>query len=159
MKEIKEYYNNNLADITAVDIAEMRKRKSDSLRKKYNGCSDIRIFIPKEWTLEYEIARSCIYKELAAATMLAKDNKGLLSIKTAIDETNRRYNSDTSSESIAYEIFEPLNEGRVSKAITAQYLAEILNREATKYKSILKDDEHLHYLIEAIKHVTTLHNE
>lgn len=158
-EKIKECYHNNLTDITAVDIAEMRKRKSAFLLKKYKDSSDIRIFIPKEWTLEYEIAHSCIYKELAAATMLAKDNKGLLSIKTAIDETNKRYNSDTSSGSIAYEIFEPLNEGRVSKAITAQYLAEILNREATKYKSILENDEHLHYLIEAIKHVTTPHNE
>ncbi|HCY73035.1 MAG TPA: hypothetical protein DHU75_02615, partial [Rikenellaceae bacterium] len=80
-------------------------------------------------------------------------------VEDAIDEANKKYESDTSSESIAYTIFEPLNEGRVSKAITAQYLAEILNREATKYKSVLENDEHLHYLIEAIKHVTTPHNE
>lgn len=158
-EKIKECYHNNLTDITAVDIAEMRKRKSAFLLKKYKDSSDIRIFIPKEWTLEYEIARSRIFKELAAAILLAKDNIGSLSVEKAIDEANKKYTSDTSSESIAYAIFEPLNEGRVSKAITAQYLAEILNREATKYKSVLEDDEHLYYLIEAIKHVTTQHNE
>lgn len=158
-EKVKSYYDNNLTGITAFDITEMRERRSASLLKKYNGSSDIKIFIPKEWTLEYEIARSSIFKELAAAILLAKDNKGSISVEKAIEEANKKYESDTSSESIAYEIFEPLNDGRVSKAITAQYLAEILNREATKYKSVLEYDEHLHYLIEAIKHVTTPHNE
>lgn len=158
-KKIKDYCNNSLEDITEVDIAEMRKLKSNSMLNRYKGSSDIKMFIPKEWTLEYEIARSGIFKELAAAILLAKDNKGSLSVEQAIDKANQKYKSDKSSVSIAYEIFKPLNEGRVSKAITAQCLAEILSQDAAKYKSVLEDDEHLCYLTKAIKHVTTLNNE
>ena len=57
-----------------------------------------------------------------------------------------------------YEIFKPLNEGKVSKASTAQYLAEILNRtnetERIMVINILKTDPFLKYLRDAIYYVT-----
>ena len=63
-----------------------------------------------------------------------------------------------------YRIFEPLNEGKISKAITAQYFAGMLvgdlppvscgivSKETVKH--IVETDEKLIYLVDAIKHVT-----
>lgn len=63
----------------------------------------------------------------------------------------------------AYKIFEPLNDGTVSKAITAQYLAGMLAGELApvsdgtvsldEVKSVIESDDKLKYLVEAIKHV------
>ena len=63
-----------------------------------------------------------------------------------------------------YKIFEPLNDGTVSKAITAQYLAGMLAGELAPVRdgtvsrdavrSIVENDDKLNYLVEAIKHVT-----
>ena len=63
-----------------------------------------------------------------------------------------------------YKIFKPLNDGTVSKAITAQYLAGMLAGELApvndgtvkrdEVKSIVENDEKLKYLVGAIKYVT-----
>ena len=63
-----------------------------------------------------------------------------------------------------YKIFKPLNDGTVSKAITAQYLAGMLVGELApvsdgtvkrdEVRSIVEKDEKLKYLVEAIKYVT-----
>ena len=74
----------------------------------------------------------------------------------------------TTRETI-YEIFAPLNEGKVSKAITAQYLAGLLvgdlppvkdNDELKKeIKRIINTDEKLKYLKDAIEYVTDHPNQ
>ena len=70
---------------------------------------------------------------------------------------------------ISYEVFAPLNEGKVSKAITSQYLAGMLvgdlppvkdNDEfKEKIKRIIDTDEKLKYLKDAIEYVTDHPNQ
>ena len=72
------------------------------------------------------------------------------------------------TKAVSYEIFEPLNEGKVSKAITAQYLAGMLvgdlppvkgNDEFKEaIKRIINTDEKLKYLKDAIEYVTNQPN-
>ena len=64
----------------------------------------------------------------------------------------------------AYEIFRPLNDGTVSKAITAQYLAGMITGEfppvsngvinKDTIKETFETDDNLKYLVNAIMHVT-----
>ena len=64
----------------------------------------------------------------------------------------------------SYKIFAPLNDGTVSKAITAQYLAGMIAGELLPVKgndalrenvrSIILNDERLNYITKAIEHVT-----
>ena len=62
---------------------------------------------------------------------------------------------DGTNDTVTYNIFKPINDGIVSKAIVAQYLAFILEQDSSdKYKGILESDEYLKYMIDAIKHVT-----
>jgi len=64
----------------------------------------------------------------------------------------------------SYKIFAPLNDGIVSKAITAQYMAGMIAGELPpvkgndelkeKVKGIIENDERLNYIKKAIEHVT-----
>ena len=64
----------------------------------------------------------------------------------------------------SYKIFAPLNDGTVSKAITAQYLAGMITGQLPpikgnddlkkKVKGIIENDERLEYIKKAIEHVT-----
>lgn len=65
----------------------------------------------------------------------------------------------------AYNVFAPLNEGTVSKTITAQYLAGMISGELPpvkgdeelkgRIKDLFLNDERLKYLKDAIEYVTT----
>jgi putative ATP-dependent endonuclease of OLD family len=65
----------------------------------------------------------------------------------------------------AYSIFAPLNDGAVSKAITAQFLAGMITGELPpvkgdadlreKIKGIIENDARLKYIKEAIEHVSS----
>ena len=62
---------------------------------------------------------------------------------------------DGTNEFVAYEIFKPINDGTVSKAIVAQYLAAIIESGDRDYKNLFETDESLAYLTKAINHVTS----
>ena len=113
------------------------------------------MFTAKNWTLEYEIAKSGLYKELEIAVKMAKGEQAgyKTTFEDAKKETDETY-KDGTNDTVAYQIFKPINDGVVSKAIVAQYLAEILESHPEEYKAILESDKHLEYLVEAIKHVT-----
>ena len=151
-------------------LNSLRTHKRESLEREYSQ-GKIKIFLPQEWTLEYEIARSGLVKELYIARRLAKaedDNaiadfsKALNKAKTKADEFWKE--NDATTEEFAYKIFKPLNNQTVSKAATAQYLAEKINPRSDKYVNseeaqreiinLLTNDPRLSYLVEAIYHVT-----
>ena len=93
--------------------------------------------------------------DLAIAIELAKaEQRGLVvkveDIKIKVEE---KYTGN-SDEKIAYELFKPVNDGVVSKAIVAQYLAEELKSDKEGYKRIIEADDCLKYIVEAINHVT-----
>ena len=58
------------------------------------------------------------------------------------------------SESNPYETFRPLALGNVSKASTAQYLAQILDNNKVSVIEVIKIDPYLKYIVDAICHVT-----
>ena len=189
-KEIKSHASNNFGPITDTInrmkavltdekktklneemLAKIREEKTMRLEKAVN-VDKIKIFLPKLWTLEYEIAGSGLYRLLATAIKASQkeesDPEQTMTDDIMIslwDEVEADYPDDhipTNEET--YKIFEPLNEGKVSKAITAQYLAGMLAGDLppvscgavskNAIKDIVETDEKLKYLVDAIKHVT-----
>lgn len=148
----------------------IRKEKTKRLENDVNY-EKIKIFLPKSWTLEYELAGSKLFRMLATAIEVAR-----IEMNDTVDITDdcltnlwykeiEKYPDDyelTIEET--YNIFKPLNDGTVSKAITAQYLAGMLTGELPPVKQALvskdmvqrlvESDEKLKYLVDAIKYVT-----
>lgn len=151
-------------------LARIREEKRTRLENSIN-VDKIKIFLPQAWTLEYEIAGSGLYRLLATAIKAAQMEKDHPELEISNKILNQLWNDvtdDFPDEGIptkeeAYKIFEPLNDGTVSKAITAQYLAGMLAGELApvsdgtvsldEVKSVIESDDKLKYLVEAIKHV------
>jgi putative ATP-dependent endonuclease of OLD family len=143
-----------------IDVELIKKQR---IRKHYKSkneinCQNVQGFLPQAWTLEYDLALSRLFKELEISKRLAKyldSNSSVYLTDEIIQEIRREVIEEPLSQNTktAYEIFKPLNEGKISKATTAQCLALIL--EQTKgIKEILLDDPNLAYLREAIYYVT-----
>ncbi len=153
----------------------IRKEKTDRIEREVNN-ELIKIFLPKDWTLEYDIAGSRLFRLLATAIMAAKteENKQEQEITDGIlldiwNKVKEEYpDGTTPTRAISYKIFAPLNDGTISKAITAQYLAGMIvgdlppvkdNDEIKEeIKRIINTDEKLKYLKGAIEHVTDYPN-
>lgn len=157
-------------------LAKIREEKIKRLETETNN-GPIKIFLPKDWTLEYDIAGSGLFRLLATAIRAAEKETNeqdqditgetLMSIWNEVKED---YPDDIiPTREISYEVFAPLNEGKVSKAITSQYLAGMLvgdlppvkdNDEfKEKIKRIIDTDEKLKYLKDAIEYVTDHPNQ
>lgn len=152
-------------------LARIREEKRMRLGNAINT-DEIKIFLPQSWTLEYEIAGSSLYRLLATAIKAAQMEKEHPELEMSDKILNQLWNNVTDdfpdggipTKEKAYNIFKPLNDGTVSKAITAQYLAgmlagelapvsdETVNRD--EVKSVIESDDKLKYLVDAIKHVT-----
>lgn len=153
-EDTTQFFVDNRAEITAEAITLLRQKKAEALAAIYPK-GEIKLFAAKNWTLEYEIAKSGLYKELDIAVKMAKGEQAgyKVTLEEAKKESDETYKYGT-NDIVAYQIFKPINDGIVSKAIVAQYLAEILESHPKEYKAVLESDEHLEYLVEAIKHVT-----
>lgn len=152
-------------------LARIREEKRTRLENAINA-DKIKIFLPQAWTLEYEIAGSSLYKLLATAIKAAQQEKDHPELEITDKILNQLWNDVTDefpdggipTKEVVYKIFEPLNDGTVSKAITAQYLAGMLAGELApvsngtvnldEVKSVIESDDKLKYLVDAIKHVT-----
>lgn len=155
------------SEASQIMLESLRENKRADLENEYSVGS-MKIFLPQLWTLEYDIARSKMAKMLLFATQLARmDERGAIkdlceaSEKAKQKTLNKWGSRESISEEFAYEIFKPLNEKYVSKAITAQYLAEVIDETVNKsqddkksMQGILLDDPYLRYLVNAICHVT-----
>lgn len=155
---IIQILSQNFEDITEVDIESLRKERSRKLSALYND--EMKIFLPKKWTLEYEIANSKLCNFLAAAIELARFEKNGVIVDGAKIEEVKEINSPSKYKNddpaVSYQIFKPLNNGTVSKAITAQYFSQLLEDYADKdkLKDLIEEDSYLSYIVDAIKHVT-----
>ena len=149
------YFEEHAAAITAAAIEHERQIKTSELDAIYPE-GDIKLFAAKHWTLEYEIAKSSLYQEMAASVFLAKAEQAgkELTVEEAKKQAEATY-KDGTNEVVAYEIFKPINDGTVSKAIVAQYLAAIIESGDRDYKNLFETDESLAYLTKAINHVTS----
>ena len=154
-KEVKAYFDATATPITSEAIEQQRKERLQTLAEEFPD-GEIKIFVAKHWTLEYEIAKSGLYKELAMAISLAKGEQAgkELTQEDAKTEVEKDY-KDSTNDAVAYEIFKPINDKTVSKAIVAQHLATLIESDAQKYKAIFETDENLKYLVEAIQYVTS----
>lgn len=161
----------NLTTLNEEMLAQIRKEKTEQLESEVNA-DGIKIFLPEAWTLEYEFAGSGLYRLLETAIRAAKKEAANQEqeitdevLKNLWNEVINDYpEGNTPTKEVVYKIFEPLNEGTVSKAITAQYLAgmlvgelapvrdETVSRDAVR--SIVENDDKLKYLVESIKYVT-----
>ncbi|MFD2831426.1 ATP-dependent nuclease [Corticicoccus populi] len=143
-------------------IAQRRKERKERIEGQY-----VKLFISPEWTLEYDIALSCLQKELFEAVLYAEkiqnsNRYGLTEEKIqgvgeVIDKQYKKWDElKTSNEEKAFYIYYNLMlEKDISKAITAQCLAGILNElNQEDIKSRILSDKKLDYLVKAIFHVT-----
>ena len=146
------------SEFTPAELTERRQQRVD----KASG-QNVRTFVAGEWTLEYDLAFSGLAEEVWEAGILAladdRIQAGKVSRETAMAERAADYAALTGLDKEAkashvYALFEA--EG-ASKAIGAQYLAELL--EAKRIEGTLDVAELLSrlpaYVIDAIGYVTS----
>lgn len=127
-KDGKQHNRRKVADYTPEEIVEVRQAKVDRAK---GGSTEV--FIADHWTLEYDLLRSGIAKQTYVAIQLerAEGNKGYLTDEEydkVWSEAEVQFNSLTktqSQEAIAADTYELLHSKKVSKAVVAQYLAEM----------------------------------
>lgn len=153
MTQLGIFYDNEPKKPLDEDIlSQLREDKRSNLTSEWNN-DNIKIFLPQKWTLEYDLACSALDKYIAAAIKVAKFEKNNPKAEIT-SEIVDEYINERISEEGAYSIFRPLALGNVSKASTAQYLAQILDQETTEVTGIIKSDKYLKYIVDAICHVT-----
>ena len=144
------------------------RRKEKKEKYKY---AEIIAFISNYWTLEYCLARSELWEDFYRAVKYAEKEKNsnkycltekkkkeveeaLENFKKEIENKNGGTISETER---AYKIYNDIMlDKTISKAITAQYLSEILvEKKKNGWNPVkLEKDPNLSYLIKAIEHVT-----
>ena len=152
--------------ITEGIIETIRNKKYLEKKDEYSK-QNLKTFVAKNWTLEYELALSELkeefYQAVLRAEMLQNDNTLELK-KEDIDTINEEckiffdLQKGKSTTEIAYEIYKPLirKSNKVSKAITAQCFAEILKENKNEFKEKFeKEKTSLSYLINSIIYATT----
>ncbi len=156
-------------------LSIIRKEKTECIELETNN-EQIKIFLPQDWTLEYDIAESGLFRLLAtaikAADTEANEQEQEVTDEILLDIWNKvkdAYPDGTlPTREISYKIFAPLNEGTISKAITAQYLAGMMVGDLppvkdndvikAEIKRIINTDEKLKYLKDAIEYATAHSN-
>ena len=144
----------------------MLKKSTKEFKEEQFNDQTVKTFVAENWTLEYEIALSSIKAELYEAilradfqmssneTAIAEDD--LKTIKESVTDFFNK-NKVLAKEELAFEIYyNTLLKKQISKAITAQYLSEILMQNGGKeiYYDIITKDPYLKYLVDAICYVT-----
>lgn len=162
---VKIFDSESQTELNEDILSSLRQEKKKRIKSQWNDKLPVKIFLPEQWTLEYEIASSILYKYLCLAIELAKieksnpyfsvSEKDFSSIKEKIDGL---YSDEllTDKKEI-YKIFQPICNGSVSKAIVAQYLAQILINEkkhGVKIEEMILADSKLRYIVDAICYVT-----
>ena len=152
------------ADYTAEEL----EQKETKLKNTYDG-GDVKVFYTKTWTLEYEIACSCLRPYLHMAISHALESNNLEDV-LEMDKIEALYENCVSDienwieegltvEAIGVKIYAPLVRKQASKAVTAQLLSKLLSDQSLKIDlANLLSDERLSYLIKAINYVTVNSN-
>lgn len=133
--------------------------------RQANDEQNVQTFVAGQWTLEYDLAFSGMARELLVAARLAAKDDAIHAIRNthdevitlAISEYEGLQNSDMTAEQICSTIYDLFHRKTASKAITAQYLVDILEQH---YQRIVASPEGLAeripgYLVEAITYVTS----
>ena len=164
----KELYDSNIEKIED-DYENYKKAQKLSKEEKYNF-NDIKVFT-NNWTMEFDIALSCIKVYLYAAILIAEDIQNSEKVIENIEICNYIENAKNNIDNmkflyddmeIAYQIYKPLLNKSASKAVSAQYLSKILIEEVKSNTKLIEDilnDKYLMYIVNAIKYVTNTESE
>ncbi|MGX1181584.1 putative ATP-dependent endonuclease of OLD family [Pseudomonas sp. IAP-CY TE4608] len=133
--------------------------------RKANDEQNVQTFVAGQWTLEYDLAFSGMARELLVAARLAAKDDAIHAfrkthdevITLAISEYEGLQNSGMTAEQICSTIYDLFHRKIASKAITAQYLVDILEQ---RFQGVIVSPEGLEerlpsYLAEAITYVTS----
>jgi putative ATP-dependent endonuclease of OLD family len=145
---------------TQQELQDIRAKKITA----YQG-GDVEVFVSNIWTLEYEIALSCLKHLLYRAILISRHIKNNTAIFDLQDYKKIYAKSNTdfkqwkdagkSDIEIAVDIYSPLEREIVSKAVVAQIFSKLLLRSKIKSATILADPN-LQYLVNAIKHAANV---
>lgn len=141
---------------------ELEQRRAE--RKEKASGQKVETFVADEWTLEYDLAFHGLGKYVyrAASLALADDrlNAGTITQAATLDAADAAYqglaNAAHDQSTLASHVYALFEADGASKAIGAQYLAELLEKEVTEGAL---DAEGLRarlppYVVAAIAHVT-----
>jgi putative ATP-dependent endonuclease of OLD family len=137
-------------------------------RREYLRASDgqsVRTFVADHWTLEYDLAYCGLAEEVYVAAKLAKNDGAIAEGKkaTADVKATAKTEFDQLVESAAGDlaklcsnIYKVFHSGGASKAIAAQYLANILTAEGEKddFDRAAFAEKLPRYIVASIGHVT-----
>jgi putative ATP-dependent endonuclease of OLD family len=143
---------------------EQLRARCDEIRAKASG-QKVETFIADEWTLEYDLARAGLPREVFIAARLAIADERMTAgkvkpytvIRQALQDLNKLTRDHPDGDQFATYIYKPfLSDSRLSKATAAHYLSSILQSRskrgritAEKLRTILP-----RYIVAAIEHVT-----
>lgn len=134
-----------------------------AIRARASG-QHVETFVSDHWTLEYDLARAGLGRELFLAIALAKKDEDIVSgtvkaigaTRQALIDWKTFADEAMSDDERAAKIYAPLAKGSVSKSVTAQYFAQILTRTGKsrihtpeEWKNVLPN-----YIVDAIEYVT-----
>ncbi|WP_139689840.1 ATP-dependent nuclease [Streptococcus oralis] len=145
-------------------LVEMKRGSIINKYESYN--SHHKVFITPEWTLEYSLAKGPLVKLLWKSIHETRYKNPYSTVnQNKFDEINNQLTTsdDIISSELAYDIFKPLNDKKVSKAIVAQKLAIEIGKLASEDKEQLKtkvlSNDYTQYLVNAIKHASQINEE
>ena len=133
-------------------------------QQKFRG-GDVEVFVAKTWTLEYELATSCLRELIHLSIQIARKLKnekkdfGVYDYRRTVYTCREDFLNWTAAKKsdveIAVEIYSPLERDLASKAVTAQVFSELLRKSNIDKAKILADPA-LTYLINAIKYAANV---
>ncbi|MCY9578725.1 ATP-dependent nuclease [Paenibacillus alvei] len=138
---------------------------------KYND-GNVRAYISHEWTLEFDLACSCLKKELFASILMARDyinqDKALTEARAVKEEKEiSDYLAEAETQInkwSTYDLFQLASnivedvvlKKNISKAVVAQCFSRILKERnfTMEELEVIRGDIYLKYLVDAIDYVT-----
>jgi putative ATP-dependent endonuclease of OLD family len=146
------------SEFSSTELAERRQIRID----KASG-QNVQTFVAGEWTLEYDLAFSGLAKEVWDAAVLALADERIHNGKVSHDDAIKEFAAEFAAlsglptEALASHVYAKFEAEGASKAIGAQYLAELLEKAFEKgtlsadgLYSKLPD-----YVLDAIGYVTS----
>ena len=159
--------NKVVKDLNKEYIEELTRIKINTIIQKYEKYNaNSKTFVAPEWTLEYSLAKSPLVRLLWKSIHETRYKAPYSAInKAKFDEINNLFTdgSESINAELAYNVFKPLNDKVVSKAIVAQKLAieigNLGNEEKEQLKSVVLSNKYAQYLVDAIKHAAQINEE
>jgi len=145
-----------------------KKEEINKLKERFSF-GNVQVFHSPLWTMEYDLATGSLKKYLNHSTYISQLIKSRSKAKsfrwineTEVDERvskadkfmKKWVEKGFSEEYQAYLIYKRLNDNMASKSVNAQWLAKMLKENKSDTIELIKSDEKIKYIRDAIYHVT-----